>query len=30
MASKSAEEIKKAFYIIDQDKSDFIEEEELK
>ncbi|TNN69298.1 Parvalbumin beta-2 [Liparis tanakae] len=30
MSSKSPEEIKKAFYIIDQDNSDFIEEEELK
>ncbi|XP_034395983.1 parvalbumin beta-like [Cyclopterus lumpus] len=30
MAGKSAEEVKKAFYIIDQDNSGFIEEEELK
>ncbi|XP_070779823.1 parvalbumin beta-like [Enoplosus armatus] len=30
MASKSAAEVKKAFDIIDQDKSGFIEEDELK
>lgn len=30
MASKSADELKKAFAIIDQDNSAYIEEEELK
>ncbi|XP_056152538.1 parvalbumin beta-like [Lampris incognitus] len=30
LASKSADEVKKAFHIIDQDKSGYIEEEELK
>lgn len=30
LASKSADEVKKAFLIIDQDNSGFIEEEELK
>ncbi|XP_068434215.1 parvalbumin beta-1-like [Clinocottus analis] len=30
MAGKSTEDVKKAFYIIDQDKSGFIEEDELK
>ncbi|KAJ3601301.1 hypothetical protein NHX12_032273 [Muraenolepis orangiensis] len=30
LSGKSDAEVKKAFYIIDQDKSDFIEEEELK
>lgn len=30
LASKSADEVKKAFAVIDQDKSDFIEEDELK
>uniref|UniRef100_H2M0U7 Parvalbumin n=1 Tax=Oryzias latipes TaxID=8090 RepID=H2M0U7_ORYLA len=29
LAGKSADEVKKAFYIIDQDKSGFIEEDEL-
>lgn len=30
LSSKSAEEVKKAFSVIDQDKSGFIEEDELK
>uniref|UniRef100_A0A8C3AP84 Parvalbumin n=1 Tax=Cyclopterus lumpus TaxID=8103 RepID=A0A8C3AP84_CYCLU len=30
LSSKSAEEVKKAFFIVDQDNSGFIEEEELK
>lgn len=30
MAGKSPEDVKKAFFIIDQDKSGFIEEDELK
>ena len=30
LAAKSAADIKKAFEVIDQDKSDFIEEDELK
>lgn len=30
LSAKSAEQIKEAFYVIDQDKSGFIEEEELK
>ncbi|XP_070783674.1 parvalbumin 3 [Enoplosus armatus] len=30
LAAKTPEEIKKAFYVIDQDKSGFIEEDELK
>ncbi|XP_071777353.1 parvalbumin alpha-like [Centroberyx gerrardi] len=30
LAGKSPEEVKKAFYVIDQDKSGFIEEDELK
>ena len=30
LAAKSAEEVKKAFFIIDQDQSGFIEEDELK
>ncbi|GAA6101067.1 parvalbumin-2 [Tachysurus ichikawai] len=30
LSSKSADEVKKAFFVIDQDKSGFIEEDELK
>ena len=30
LSAKSAEEVKKAFFVIDQDKSGFIEEAELK
>lgn len=30
LSSKSADEVKKAFNVIDQDKSGFIEEDELK
>ncbi|CDQ73484.1 parvalbumin beta 2 [Oncorhynchus nerka] len=30
LASKSNDDVKKAFYVIDQDKSGFIEEDELK
>ncbi|XP_056627176.1 parvalbumin-2 [Triplophysa dalaica] len=30
LSAKSADEVKKAFYVIDQDKSGFIEEDELK
>lgn len=30
LSSKSADEVKKAFSVIDQDKSGFIEEDELK
>ena len=30
LSAKSADEVKKAFFVIDQDKSGFIEEDELK